>query len=69
VSSSAPSPSKYPSPPLEWVFLEGSFIKFYKKKRRKRAFSHSSQVSALKQQKAKIGVLLLAPLYATRVLY
>ena len=58
-----------PSPPLEWVSLEESFIEFYKKKGRKRALSHSSQVLALEQQKVKMEVLLLVPLHATRVLY
>ena len=32
----ASSPSKCPSPPLEWVSLEGSFIEFYKKEIREK---------------------------------
>ena len=65
MSGSAPSPSECPSPPLEWVSLEGIFIEFYKKKARKRALNHSSRVSALEQRRTKIGVLPLMPLHAT----
>ena len=42
---------------------------FLSKRKRERAFSHSSRVSALKQRRAKMRVLLLVPLYITRVLY